>query len=184
MVLLLVLGLGSGQPSKAPGTPPQSPPAYDLKHQPHLEEALELASASVDRGGGPFGALVVRQGEVLGRGANRVVLNRDPSAHAEVLAIREACQNLGTHDLSGCEIYSSCEPCPMCLGAILWARLERVHFAATRHDAARAGFDDALLYGELALESHARQVPLLAHALAQAQLPFERWLSKEDRAPY
>lgn len=151
---------------------------------PHLQSAIDIACASVDQGGGPFGAVVVREGLVLGRGTNRVVLDRDPSAHAEVLAIRAACQELGTHDLSGCEIYSSCEPCPMCLGAILWARIESIHYGANREDAAGAGFDDAHLYRELALEPDARAVPMQAEACTGALRPFELWLAKSDRTGY
>ncbi|MCU0246793.1 MAG: nucleoside deaminase, partial [Bryobacter sp.] len=107
-----------------------------------LERAVALAARSVARGGGPFGAVVVRGGTVIAQAANRVTASHDPTAHAEVRAIRAACRKLGTHQLDGCEIYSSCEPCPMCLGAIYWARLSAVYFAASREDAARAGFDD------------------------------------------
>jgi len=114
-----------------------------------LEEALELAEESAAVGGGPFGAVVVLGGKIVGRGANRVLLDCDPSAHAEVVAIRRAAQALGTHDLKGAVLYSSCEPCPMCLGAALWARLDRVVFGASREDAAAAGFDDARFFEDL-----------------------------------
>ena len=149
-----------------------------------LRRAIELALASVDEGGGPFGALVVRGGRVIAEGSNRVVLGRDPTAHAEVNAIRAAAAALGSHDLAGCELYASAEPCPMCAGAIHWARLERLYFAAGREDAARAGFDDAELYRELALPPAKRAVPAVQGLAAEGLAPFEAWLAKGDRAPY
>ncbi|MEE4189925.1 MAG: nucleoside deaminase, partial [Roseobacter sp.] len=110
-----------------------------------MRRALELAAACVgEQSGGPFGAVVLRGGEVIAEGQNLVTVSGDPTAHAEVVAIRRACERLGTFSLEGCELFSSCEPCPMCLGAISWAHLDRLYFAASRHDAARAGFDDAL----------------------------------------
>ena len=116
-----------------------------------MREAIRLASANVENGGGPFGAVIARGGEIIATGVNRVTANCDPTAHAEVSAIRAAAQKLGTFNLSGCEIYSSCEPCPMCLGAIYWARLDRLFYGNTKADAARIGFDDAFIYKELAL---------------------------------
>jgi guanine deaminase len=128
--------------------------------QLHLKRAIELAGIGMAQGfGGPFGALVVRGDQVLAEGFNQVTGSHDPTAHAEVNAIRAACQKLGTFSLTGCEIYSSCEPCPMCLSAIYWARLDRLHFAATRGDAAEIGFDDAFLYDELALSPSERRLP-------------------------
>jgi len=149
-----------------------------------LRRAIELALASVEGGGGPFGAVVVRGGRVVAEGTNRVVLGRDPTAHAEVNAIRAAAAALGTHDLAGCELYASAEPCPMCAGAIHWARLDRLYFAAGRDDAARAGFDDAELYRELALPPAQRAVPALRALAAEGLAPFEAWRAKGDRAPY
>ena len=121
-----------------------------------MREAIKLSAESVRSGGGPFGAVIVRNGEIIARGENRVTVCNDPTAHAEVSAIREAAARMGTYDLSGCEIYSSCEPCPMCLGAIYWARLDRLYYAGTRADAANVGFDDAHIYEELPLDPSPR----------------------------
>ena len=149
-----------------------------------MREAIRLASANVENGGGPFGAVIARGGEIIATGVNRVTANCDPTAHAEVSAIRAAAQKLGTFNLSGCDIYSSCEPCPMCLGAIYWARLDRLFYGNTKADAARIGFDDAFIYKELAL-------PLSARTLRAEQLPgkeaiatFEAWEQKTDKTPY
>lgn len=149
-----------------------------------LRRAIRLACDSVAAGGGPFGAVVTRGGVVVAEGANRVTLDRDPTAHAEVVAIRAACAALGTHDLSGCELHASCEPCPMCAAAIHWARLDRVVFAADRHDAAAAGFDDALLYAEIPLPPAHRALPHQIRPCDEARLPFDLWRAKEDRTPY
>lgn len=149
-----------------------------------MQVALRIAAESVELGGGPFGALVVRGGEVLASGTNRVVLDRDPTAHAEVVALRAAAQQLGTHVLAGCEVYASCEPCPMCLGALLWSRVDRVWFSASRHDAAAAGFDDALIYEELALPLDARNVPIAPLLPELAHLPFDAWRTFGERTPY
>lgn len=150
-----------------------------------MREAIDLAVAGVQAGhGGPFGAVVVRGVEVLGRGCNRVLVDADPTAHAEVVAIREACARLGTHDLSGCVLYASCEPCPMCLGAALWSRVERVVFAGTRRDAADAGFDDAVFYEELERAPAERQVPLVPLLRDEAARAFEAWAARSDRQLY
>lgn len=150
-----------------------------------MTEAIDLAVAGVasDRGG-PFGAVVVRDGKVIARGANSVTSTHDPTAHAEVVAIREAGRVLGTHELMGCELYTSCEPCPMCLGAILWARLDRVVYGATRDDAAAAGFDDAAFYEEVCRPIDARSVPMVVVGRADAQRAFDAWRAKEDRIDY
>ncbi len=155
-----------------------------MSPSPHMRIALELARASIEAGGGPFGAVVVRAGVVLGSGSNRVVPGCDPTAHAEVVAIRAAATRLGTHDLGGCEIYTSCEPCPMCLGAIHWARLARIHQAGTRADAAAAGFDDQAFYEELARPPEERTIPSLAEGRAEAREIFRAWLAKADRSRY
>lgn len=149
-----------------------------------MQLALRLAEESVGRGGGPFGAVVVRGHEVLAQGTNRVVLDRDPTAHAEVVALRAAAHRLGTHVLTGCEVYASCEPCPMCLGALLWARVDRVWFSATRHDAAAAGFDDALIYEELQLPLERRALPIARFLPDGALGPFEAWRRCSERTPY
>lgn len=150
-----------------------------------MRRAIELSSHAVASGsGGPFGALIVRQGVVLATGHNRVIVDLDPTAHAEVVAIRAASQALQTYDLSGCELFTSCEPCPMCLAAAMWARITRVYFAGTRADAARAGFDDALFYKELAAPVAERSLPLVPLLRAEAQSAFDEWRALEDRAQY
>ena len=148
-----------------------------------LRRTIELSIESVAEHGGPFGALVVRDGRILGEGRNRVVPDADPTAHAEVLALRAAARALGTHDLSGCEIYASCEPCPMCLGAIHWARIRVVHYAAGRDDAAAAGFDDARLYAAFA-EAGAGDVETRTALREEALEAFRVWGRTEGRVPY
>ncbi len=150
-----------------------------------MREAARLALRGVARNqGGPFGALVVRDGQVVGRGFNRVIATNDPTAHAEVVAIRQACRKLKTFELRGCEIYSSCEPCPMCLAAIHWARIDRVWYACNRDDAARAGFDDALLYAQLGKPPAERIVPAQQVFREEGTVAFETWCAKPDRVPY
>jgi len=149
-----------------------------------LQEALQLAEDNVGQGGGPFGAVVVREGRIIAKGTNLVTGANDPTAHAEVVAIREACRRLGTFQLAGCTIYASCEPCPMCLGAIYWARLDRLVFAATRQDAAAAGFDDALIYDELPLPPHQRSLPCEHHRHPDGERPFVAWAQQSDRIRY
>ena len=149
-----------------------------------MREAIKLSAESVRSGGGPFGAVIVRDGEVIARGENRVTVCNDPTAHAEVSAIREAAARLGTYDLSGCEIYSSCEPCPMCLGAIYWARLDKLYYAGTRADAANVGFDDAHIYEELPLEPSQRELPTETLLREEAQRVFEAWAEKADKKEY
>jgi len=153
-------------------------------HRAFVAEAVALARESVETGGGPFGALVVRDGVVVGRGRNRVVPAADPTAHAEIEAIRDACRTLGTHQLDGCVLYASSEPCPMCLGAIYWARPEAVWFANPRDRAAAVGFDDALIYEEIARHAPDRRIPMRRLDLAGADEPLERWRSKHDRIEY
>jgi guanine deaminase len=147
-------------------------------------QTIELAVDNVRRGGGPFGALVVREGLVIATGVNQVTRHNDPTAHAEIVAIREACRILGAFQLTGCDLYTSCEPCPMCLGAIYWARPNRVFFAATQADAAAAGFDDAFIYREIELPPRARAIPMQHVAVAAAARPFESWLAAAARVPY
>lgn len=154
-------------------------------HEQYLRRAIELAVANVEQGrGGPFGAVIVRNGTIIAEAANHVTTLPDPTAHAEVLAIREAARNLGTHDLSGCTIYASCEPCPMCLGAVYWARLDAVYFAAGRQDAADAGFDDSFLYEEIPLPIEKRSLPAVHLSDELAGAPFLAWRVKSDRTPY
>ncbi len=149
-----------------------------------LREAVQLAAESVSAGGGPFGALVVRDGEIVGRGKNRVTASQDPTAHAEVVAIREACATLGSHQLVGCELYSSSEPCPMCLGAIYWARPDAVYFANERGEAAAAGFDDAFIYDEIELLPGDRRIRMNRVEVDGAGEPFRLWHMKTDRVEY
>ncbi|HWF12313.1 MAG TPA: nucleoside deaminase [Candidatus Acidoferrales bacterium] len=150
-----------------------------------MQEAIERAVKNVRSGqGGPFGAVVVKSGRVIAAGANSVTTTNDPTAHAEVIAIREACRALGTFQLTGCEIYTSCEPCPMCLGAIYWARPDRVFFAATANDAAAAGFDDSFIYEELKLPQEQRKIPLEPLMREAGLEPFREWTNKNDRVNY
>ncbi|MGA2115581.1 MAG: nucleoside deaminase [Bryobacteraceae bacterium] len=149
-----------------------------------LKQAIELAIASVGRGGGPFGALVAKNGAVVATGVNQVISANDPTAHAEVVVIREACRVLGSFQLSGCDLYSSCEPCPMCLGAIYWARPARVFFAATHEQASQAGFDDTFIYRQIELPAASRTIPMFRVQEPDAGAPFAAWLRKTDRADY
>ncbi|NWF85322.1 MAG: nucleoside deaminase [Bryobacteraceae bacterium] len=154
-------------------------------HEQYLRRAIRLAVENVEQGrGGPFGAVIVRDGAVVAEAANRVTTIPDPTAHAEVLAIREAARCLGTHNLSGCVIYASCEPCPMCLGAIYWARLDAVYFAATRQDAAAAGFDDSFLYDEIPLSLEKRSKPAIRLECGEGSAPFDAWRAAPGRTPY
>jgi guanine deaminase len=154
-----------------------------MKH-PLIKQVIELAVDSVRRDGGPFAALVVKDGVVIATGTNRVTLTHDPTAHAEIVAIREACRVLGDFRLSGCEVYSSCEPCPMCLGALFWARPARVFFAATQAQASAAGFDDSFIYRQIAVAPAGRSVPMLQVADDEANRPFEEWVKKPDKKGY
>lgn len=149
-----------------------------------LRRAIALSVENVAAGGGPFGAVVARGGEIVAEGVNRVTTLHDPTAHAEVQAIRAAAARLGTFDLSGCTIYSSCEPCPMCLSAIYWARLDRLVYAGTKEDAARAGFDDAFIYRELALPPSGRRLRSSEQLNDEAVAAFEAWRKKTDKVEY
>lgn len=149
-----------------------------------MRMAIELSKESVAKGGGPFGAVIVRDGEVVATGSNSVTILNDPTAHAEVSAIRAACQAVGNFDLKGCEIYSSCEPCPMCLSAIYWAGIERIYYANTREDAAAIGFDDAFIYDQIPLAPTARTVPSLPLMRAEGLEAFRLWEAKEDKVEY
>lgn len=149
-----------------------------------MREAIALSKESVERGGGPFGAVIVRGGEIIARASNSVTLLKDPTAHAEVGAIRAACSSLGTFDLSGTEIYTSCEPCPMCLGAIYWAGIDRIYYGNTKRDAAAIGFDDSFIYDEIALPPSQRKVPAVELLHAEALEGFRMWEEKEDKVEY
>ena len=149
-----------------------------------LSTAVDLAVANVADGGGPFGAVVVRNGELLARGQNRVTRDNDPTAHAEVQAIRAACVRLGDFALAGCVLYTSCEPCPLCLAAALWARVDRVVYAADRHDAARAGFDDRAFYELFAQDRAVWPTRVESVGLPSAVSPFDAWLEQAGRTDY
>jgi guanine deaminase len=149
-----------------------------------LQQVIDLAIENVRRDGGPFAALVVRDGVAIATGTNQVTRTNDPTAHAEMVAMREACRVLGDYQLAGCDLYSSCEPCPMCLGAIYWARPARVYFAATHAEAAQAGFDDSFIYTQIDLPHAERSIPMLHIADARATKPFEAWVTKSDRKDY
>jgi len=149
-----------------------------------LEQVIELAVENVRRDGGPFAALIVKDGVVIATGVNQVTRTHDPTAHAEIVAIREACRVLADFQLTDCELYSSCEPCPMCLGALYWARPKRVFFAATQADAADAGFDDAFIYQQLDLPHPERIIPMLHVPGNGAKRPFEAWKTKPDKTEY
>jgi len=150
-----------------------------------MQEAINLAKENLKlKNGGPFGAVVVKDGKIIGKGANTVTSHNDPTAHAEINAIREACNNLGNFQLTGCEIYSSCEPCPMCLGAIYWARPKKLYFAATRQDAASAGFDDSEIYREIELPHHSRKIPSEQLMKDEAEAVFKVWIDLEHKIEY
>jgi guanine deaminase len=150
-----------------------------------MREAIRLSIQMMRRGkGGPFGAVVVRNGKVVGRGSNQVTSTNDPTAHAEILAIREACKRLKTFQLEDCELYTSCEPCPMCLSAIYWARLGRVFYANTRQDAARIDFDDEFIYREVALPIGKRKLKMKQLLREEALAAFAEWQQKTDKILY
>jgi guanine deaminase len=150
-----------------------------------MKRAAELAVAQMRANrGGPFGAVVVRDGEIVGEGWNAVTTANDPTAHAEVMAIRSACERLGSFSLEGCDIYTSCEPCPMCLGAIYWARLARIYYANTREDAAAIGFDDDFIYREIAAALSDRSIPAVQVDSDEARAAFAEWDAKPDKVAY
>jgi guanine deaminase len=155
-------------------------------HQSYLDRAVDLAITNVDGGGGPFGAVVVRDGVVLGEGANRVTATLDPTAHAEVVAIRAACREVEDFSLVGATVYASCEPCPLCLSAALWSRVDAVVHAADRHAAAEAGFDDAVFHGLLDPSADLAAWPLqrLHIPTSRSQEPFDAWATRADRTTY
>lgn len=151
----------------------------------HMRRAIALSRAHMEAGdGGPFGAVVVRDGLVIGEGWNQVTSANDPTAHAEVMAIRDACRRLGSFSLAGSELFTSCEPCPMCLAATYWARIDRLYFANTREDAASIGFDDAFLYREIGKPPPQQVLPIHRILGAEARVVFDAWMAKDDKVPY
>lgn len=154
-------------------------------HNAFMARAIELSIENVRSGrGGPFAAVIVRDGKIIAEASNCVTLKNDPTAHAEVTAIREACRKLETFELTGCEIYSSCEPCPMCLGAIYWAHAARVYFAGTAADASKAGFDDGFIYHEIAVPAATRRIPMIGMMREESLEAFRAWETKGDKTPY
>jgi len=150
-----------------------------------MREAIDLSLENVRSGrGGPFGAVVVRGDEIVGRGSNSVTAGKDPTAHAEMVAIRRACQALGSFQLRDCELYASCEPCPMCLGAIYWARLRCYYYANTRADASRAGFDDSRIYDEIARPAELRSIPSSRIMIPGSEQAFDEWMRSGVKQPY
>ncbi len=149
-----------------------------------MQKAIDLSIENVENGGGPFGAVIARNGEIIATGVNRVTASNDPTAHAEVSAIRAASAKLGTFDLSGCEIYTSCEPCPMCLGAIYWAHLDKIYFANNKKDAKNIGFDDSFIYDEIALPIEKRHTATEILMREKAIKAFENWANKIDKKKY
>ena len=149
-----------------------------------MMRACQLAEESVRQGGGPFGAVIARNGEIIAEGSNCVPIHHDPTAHAEVTAIRKATRALATHNLSGCEIYTSCEPCPMCLGAIYWAHLDKIYYGNNREDAAKIGFDDDFIYKEIELKPEMRSLPSEILMQEEAIKAFKMWTEKEDKTEY
>ena len=155
-----------------------------MGNEEFMRQAIALAVENVKNGGGPFGAVIVKDGKVVATGVNRVTANNDPTAHAEVSAIRAACTKLGTFDLSGCDIYTSCEPCPMCLGAIYWAHIGKVYYGANQHDAADVDFDDSFIYREIELKPQARSKHFENILHNEAHAPFDEWRDKDDKIAY
>jgi tRNA(Arg) A34 adenosine deaminase TadA len=156
-----------------------------MSNATYMREAVQLAEQGMRSGrGGPFGCVVVRRGEIVGRGSNRVTSTNDPTAHAEVVAIRDACTALQTFQLPDCELYTSCEPCPMCLSAIYWARIPQIYYGNTRADAAAIGFDDDFIYQQVPLAPEARTVKMERLLRDEAQIAFQEWANKTDKVRY
>ena len=149
-----------------------------------MKRAIELSIKSVGLGGGPFGSVIVKNNKVIAEGSNKVTLNNDPTAHGEIVAIRKACKNLNNFNLSGCELYSTCEPCPMCLSAIYWAHIEKVYYANTRDDAQKIDFDDSLIYSELLKDAKKRKISMVQMMRDEALKAFELWDKKTDKVKY
>ena len=149
-----------------------------------MTRAIELSIESVNSGGGPFGSIIVKNDKVIAEGSNKVTLNNDPTAHGEIVAIRKACKSLNNFNLSGCELYSTCEPCPMCLSAIYWAHIEKVYYANTRDDAQKIDFDDSLIYSGLLTNVKKRKIPMVPMMRDEALKVFELWDKKTDKIKY
>ena len=157
---------------------------FSVEDRKYMQMAIDLSIANIDEGGGPFGAVIVRGGQLIAAGTNRVVPNNDPTAHAEVMAIRNACNALNTFDLSGCTVYTSCEPCPMCLSALYWAGIERICYANTKRDAAAIDFDDSFIYDQLRLDYDRRSIHCEHFMRDEALAAFRKWDAKVDKVEY
>ncbi len=149
-----------------------------------MKKAIELSIKSVNNGGGPFGSVIVKGDKIIAEGSNKVTSNNDPTAHGEIVAIREACKKLNNFSLNGCELYSTCEPCPMCLSAIYWARIDKIYYANTREDARKIDFDDSLIYTELQKNIDKRKIPMIQMMRNEALKAFEMWDKKTDKVKY
>ena len=149
-----------------------------------MKRAIELSIKSVNNGGGPFGSIIVKSDKIIAEGSNKVTSNNDPTAHGEIVAIREACKKLNNFSLNGCELYSTCEPCPMCLSAIYWARIDKIYYANTREDARKIDFDDSLIYTELQKNIDKRKIPMIQMMRNEALKAFEMWNKKTDKVKY
>ena len=149
-----------------------------------MKRAIELSVESVNNGGGPFGSVIVKGDKIIAEGSNKVTSNNDPTAHGEIVAIREACKKLNNFSLNGCELYSTCEPCPMCLSAIYWARIDKIYYANTREDARKIDFDDSLIYTELQKNIDKRKIPMIQMMRNEALKAFEMWDKKTDKVKY
>ena len=149
-----------------------------------MKRAIELSIKSVNNGGGPFGSVIVKGDKIIAEGSNKVTSNNDPTAHGEIVAVREACKKLNDFSLNGCELYSTCEPCPMCLSAIYWARIDKIYYANTREDARKIDFDDSLIYTELKKNIDKRKIPMIQILRNEALKAFELWDKKKDKVKY
>ena len=149
-----------------------------------MERAIELSIESVKKNGGPFSSIVTKNNKIIAEGSNKVTSTNDPTAHGEIVAIRDACKKLNTFNLSGCELYSSCEPCPMCLSAIYWSRIDKIYYANTREDAQKIDFDDSLIYSELQKNINGRKIPMTQMMRDEALKAFELWDKKKDKVKY
>ena len=149
-----------------------------------MKRAIKLSIESVNRGGGPFGSIIVKDNNIVAEGSNKVTLTNDPTAHGEIVAIREACKKLNNFSLNDCELYSTCEPCPMCLSAIYWARIDKIYYANTRKDAQKIDFDDSLIYSELQKNINKRKIPMIQMMRNEALVAFELWDKKTDKVEY
>ena len=149
-----------------------------------MKRAIELSIQNINKGGGPFACVIVRDNNIVGEGSNKVTPTNDPTAHGEIVAIREACKKLNNFTLNGCELYSTCEPCPMCLSAIYWARIDKIYYANTRDDARKIDFDDSLIYSEIHKKINERKIPMVQIMRNEALKAFELWDKKTDKVKY